>query len=96
MPVSKNHLCVSPKNIVHDHAETASTINLKCRPRWAEICNQIIDKRMSKSQQMRWDTKSAHELLQVRVRVIDGLLRDDFARWYPAFPANQSSMVIVA
>jgi hypothetical protein len=58
--------------------------------------NQIIDKRMSKSQQMRWDPKSAHELLQVRVRVIDGLLRDDFARWYPAFPANQSSMVIVA
>ena len=34
--------------------------------------NQIIDKRMSKSQQMRWDPKSAHQLLQVRVRVIDG------------------------
>jgi hypothetical protein len=58
--------------------------------------NQIIDKRMSKSQQMRWDPKSAHQLLQVRVRVIDGLLRDDFARWYPGFPANESSMVIVA
>ncbi len=39
MPVSKNHLCVSPPNIVHDHAETASTISLKRRPRWAEICN---------------------------------------------------------
>ena len=58
--------------------------------------NQIIDKRMSKSQQMRWDPKSAHQLLQVRVRVIDGLLRDDFARWYPGFPANESSMVVVA
>ncbi|MCW2313342.1 hypothetical protein [Rhodoferax antarcticus] len=58
--------------------------------------NQIIDKRMSKSQQMRWDPKSAHQLLQVRVRVIDGLLRDDFARWYPGFPANGSSMVVVA
>ena len=58
--------------------------------------NQIIDKRMSKSQQMRWDPKSAHQLLQVRVRVIDGLLRDDFARWYPGFPANESTMVIVA
>ncbi len=58
--------------------------------------NQIIDKRMSKSQQMRWDPKSAHQLLQVRVRVIDSLLRDDFARWYPGFPANESSMVVVA
>ena len=49
--------------------------------------NQLIDKRMSKSQQMRWDPRSAHLLLQVRVRVIDGQLRDDFARWYPGFPA---------
>lgn len=37
--------------------------------------NQLIDKRMSKSQQMRWDPRSAHMLLQVRVRVIDGQLR---------------------
>ena len=34
MPGSKNHLCVFPKKIVHDRFETASTINLKCRPRW--------------------------------------------------------------
>ena len=58
--------------------------------------NQIIDKRMSKSQQMRWDPQSAHQLLQVRVRVLDGLLRDDFSRWYPGLPANESSMVVVA
>ncbi|WP_444815099.1 hypothetical protein [Variovorax brevis] len=50
--------------------------------------NQLIDKRMSKSQQMRWDPRSAHLLLQVRVRVIDGQLREDFARWYPGFPAH--------
>ncbi len=49
--------------------------------------NQLIDKRMSKSQQMRWDAHSAHLLLQVRVRVIDGQLHDDFARWYQGFPA---------
>ena len=30
--------------------------------------NQLIDKRMSKSQQRRWDPESAHLLLQVRVR----------------------------
>lgn len=50
--------------------------------------NQLIDKRMSKSQQMRWDPKSAHLLLQVRVRVVDGQLRDDFSRWYRDIPSN--------
>ena len=54
--------------------------------------NPLIDKRMSKSQQMRWDPHSAHLLLQVRVRVIDGQFRDDFSRWYPTFPSNDSTM----
>jgi hypothetical protein len=54
--------------------------------------NQIIDKRMSKSQQMRWSPHSAHLLLQVRTRVLDGRLRQDFARWYPGFPANDSTV----
>ena len=58
--------------------------------------NQLIDKRMSKSQQMRWDPRSAHLLLQVRVRVIDGQLRDDFARWYRGFPSNASTMPLAA
>jgi hypothetical protein len=58
--------------------------------------NQLIDKRMSKSQQMRWDPRSAHLLLQVRVRVIDGQLRDDFARWYPGFPSNDPTLLLSA
>lgn len=58
--------------------------------------NQLIDKRMSKSQQMRWDPRSAHLLLQVRVRVVDGQLRDDFARWYPAFPSNDPTLSLLA
>jgi hypothetical protein len=58
--------------------------------------NPLIDKRMSKSQQMRWDPRSAHLLLQVRVRVIDGQLRDDFARWYPGFPSNVSTVSLAA
>ena len=51
---------------------------------------------MSKSQQRRWDPRSAHLLLQVRVRVIDGQLRGDFARWYPGFPSNTSTMSLAA
>jgi hypothetical protein len=52
--------------------------------------NQIIDKRMSKSQQMRWSPKSAHLLIQVRTSVLDARVREDFARWYPGFAANDS------
>jgi hypothetical protein len=40
----------------------------------------------------RWDPRCAHLLLQVRVRVVDGQLRDDFARWYPGLPSNASTM----
>ena len=58
--------------------------------------NQLIDRRMSKSQQMRWDPRSAHLLLQARVRVIDGQLRGDFARWYPGFPSNTSTVSLAA
>lgn len=45
--------------------------------------NQLIDKRMSKSQQMRWSQKGAHALLQVRAELVDGRLPMNFARWYP-------------
>jgi hypothetical protein len=42
--------------------------------------NQLIDKRMSKSQQMRW---SPLALLQVRAELVDDRLDAAFARWYP-------------
>ena len=58
--------------------------------------NQLIDKRMSKCQQMRWDPRCAHQLLQVRVRVVDGQLRDDFARWHSGFPSNDAIIRAVA
>ena len=54
--------------------------------------NQIIDKRMSKSQQMRWSPQGAHLLLQVRTSVIDGRMREHFARWHPGFSANDSDL----
>lgn len=48
--------------------------------------NQLIDKRMSKSQQMRWSPMGAHALLQVRAELVDGRLDAAFARWYPGDP----------
>ena len=47
--------------------------------------NQLIDKRMSKSQQMRWSHAGARLLLQVRAEIVDGRLSDNFERWYPGF-----------
>jgi hypothetical protein len=47
--------------------------------------NQIISARMVKKQQMRWTPQGAHLLLQLRTRVLNGDLADDFNRWYPGF-----------
>lgn len=49
--------------------------------------NQMISKRMVKSQQMRWSQRGAHLhlLLQVRTQVLDGDLRNTFRRWYSGF-----------
>ncbi len=57
--------------------------------------NQLIDKRMSKSQQMRWSPMGAHWLLQVRADMVDGRLSDTFARWYPGF-AGENQLYQVA
>lgn len=47
--------------------------------------NQVISKRMVKKQQMRWTPAGAHLLLQIRTRVLNQQLDDDFHCWYPGF-----------
>jgi len=47
--------------------------------------NQVISKRMVKKQQMRWSPRGAHLLLQIRTRVLNDQLAEDFHRWYPNF-----------
>ena len=46
--------------------------------------NQVISKRMVKKQQMRCP-RGAHLLLQIRTRVLNDTLADDYRRWYPDF-----------
>jgi hypothetical protein len=46
---------------------------------------QVISKRMVKKQQMRWSPRGAHLLLQIRTRVLNDTLTDDYRRWYPGF-----------
>jgi hypothetical protein len=50
--------------------------------------NQVISRRMVKKQQMRWSPRGAHLLLQVRTRVLNNDLADDFARWYPGLASS--------
>ena len=47
------------------------------------IVNTLIARRMVKRQQMRWTPHGAHRVLQIRARVLDNALGDDFKRWYP-------------
>ena len=45
----------------------------------------MISKRMVKKQQMRWSPRGAHLLLQIRTRVLNNTLTNDYQRWYPSF-----------
>jgi hypothetical protein len=45
--------------------------------------NQVVSKRMVKKQQMRWTESGAHNLLQIRTKVLNNQLRETFVRWYP-------------
>jgi hypothetical protein len=47
--------------------------------------NQVISKHMVKKQQMRWSPRGAHLLLQVRTRVLNDTLTNDYRLWYPGF-----------
>ncbi|MGA2190606.1 MAG: hypothetical protein ABSH33_18965 [Steroidobacteraceae bacterium] len=50
--------------------------------------NQVISRRFVKKQQMRWQPETAHLLLQVRTRALNGTLRETFQRWWPAITPN--------
>jgi hypothetical protein len=51
--------------------------------------NFLVNRRMNKSQQMRWSRRGAGLLLQVRCAVYNGTLGSDFGRKF--YPANDVS-----
>jgi hypothetical protein len=53
--------------------------------------NQVVSKRMVKKQQMRWSEAGAHNLLQVRTKVLNDQLRETFVRWYPGMQTEQET-----
>ncbi len=58
--------------------------------------NQVVSKRMVKQQQMRWTSRGAHLLLQVRTRVLNDDLPDVFRRWYPGFQQDADAHAAAA
>ena len=55
--------------------------------------NYVVSKRMVKKQQMRWSESGAHNLLQVRTKVLNDQLRETFVRWYPGMRTEQETEI---
>lgn len=54
--------------------------------------NEIIAKRMCKSQQMSWNRWKVQRFLTVRCAVLNETLEDSFRQWFPGFrPAEVES-----
>ena len=56
--------------------------------------NYVVSKRMVKKQQMKWSERGAHLLLQVRTQVLNGDLRQWFARWYPGMEDGSEPVLL--
>jgi hypothetical protein len=49
------------------------------------MINQVISKRLVKTQQMQWTPSGTHLLLQTRTKVLNNDVENAFRRWYPRF-----------
>ena len=51
--------------------------------------NQIVSRRFTKKQHMRWTRRGAHLLLQVRTRALDETLSANFQCWYSGMRTDE-------
>lgn len=58
--------------------------------------NAVVSKRFAKKQQMQWNRRGAHLLLQTRTRTLDGTLRSTFERWYPGLANDNTGHTVQA
>ncbi len=56
----------------------------------ASVMNHLINRRLSRRQQMRWSMHGAHYLLQARVELLDGRLERCFRSRYPRFRSPET------
>ena len=56
--------------------------------------NEVISKRMSKKQQMRWTKEGAHKMIQTRIATLNDELKDSFCSWYPAMVESSNENLL--
>ena len=56
----------------------------------------MIAKRFAKKQQMQWTPRGAHLLMQLRTRVLDGTLGNDFKRWRQGRQKSEYALKLAA
>jgi hypothetical protein len=62
---------------------------------WVELAvNEIIAKRMAKSQQMRWNRWTVQPFLAVRVAVLNDSLANSFCEWFPGFRQKVTELLV--
>jgi hypothetical protein len=54
--------------------------------------NFLVNRRMNKSQQMRWSRRGADLLLQVRCAVLNGKFRPEFGQLFETNPGAETAM----
>jgi hypothetical protein len=70
----------------HRHGERVSTAFVE------STVNVVVGKRFCKKQQMRWSQQGVHQLLQTRIRTLDGTLRKTFENWYPGMKVDDAEL----
>ncbi len=58
--------------------------------------NQVVSQRIVKKQQMRWSDLGVHLLVQLRVGVLNGELRQTFQQWYPGMKLHDPALPLAA
>ena len=74
----------------HRHDEIISTSFVE------STVNEIISKRMSKKQQMRWTKEGAHKMIQTRISALNDELKDAFCNWYPSMLENNNENILTS
>ena len=66
-------------SIAHANKQPVSTAPVE------SLINRLVNHRMNKRQPMGWSIRAAHNVLQVRVALLNRTLAEIFSRWYPEF-----------
>lgn len=82
--IAQFHRCTSSnRNVSIIYRERRHYGEIIATPIGESTVNEVVSKRMAKKKHRRWTKQGAHLLLQVRVRTLNGDLRDTFRQWYP-------------